>query len=297
MRSCAIPYARGAIPYGCAARLLMRDGAAPYARGAAPNAARRDSLCCAERFLMRAERFSMHVQSFRTCAEPLPTADSIVPNARKRNGMGPWVLFLCGDRSWSPYPAPGSHNELRLFPGPTSLPSTFPEAVPYMPVRDTMSMSRKKKWTTELFTQDVYPLIALGEASKYLDLPFRETIILACSVLDAALLELISKRLDGPEHEIVEFLGADEDGRAPCGSFGSRIQLAHLLGILVEDDVRVLRLVKKLRNKAAHRFKLDVSDDAIGNVLCQLFDLMKIPFWVVAELIKSSTRTTNGLSN
>src|SRR2546422_5537119 len=104
---------------------------------------------------------------------------------------------------------------------------------------------RKKKWTIERFTQDVYPLIeqTLGEHAK---LPLREAIILTTSMIDLGLVELLSKRLAGSEHEIVEFLGADEDGRAPCGSFGSRIQLATLLGILRDEDVALLRLVKKL---------------------------------------------------
>lgn len=145
-------------------------------------------------------------------------------------------------------------------------------------------MMRKKKWTVERFSKDVLPLLheQFGEHAK---LPLRESVILTTAMIDAGLVEILSKRLTGPEHEIVEFLGADEDGRAPCGSFGSRIQLARLLGILVDEDVKLLRLLKKLRNKAAHRVKLEVTDTEIGNILCDIFALLKTPILTLTVLI------------
>jgi hypothetical protein len=146
-------------------------------------------------------------------------------------------------------------------------------------------MSRKKKWTIERFTADVMPLAenAFGERCK---LSLRESVILTSAMIDTALAELISKRLIGPEHEIVEFLGADADGRAPCGSFGSRIQLARLLGILVEEDVALLRLVKKLRNMAAHRVKLEIGAPEVADLLVAIFEFMKTPVTKWYSLLK-----------
>lgn len=79
---------------------------------------------------------------------------------------------------------------------------------------------------------------------------------MAAAVIDAALAELIALRLGGPSGEVEAFLGADGDGRAPAGSFGARIQLALLLGIIEERDVATLRVVKQVRNLFAHCTKV-----------------------------------------
>jgi hypothetical protein len=57
--------------------------------------------------------------------------------------------------------------------------------------------------------------------------------------------------------EIELFLGIDGDGRAPAGSFGARIQLALLVGLITEEDATILRQIKNLRNTFAHRVKVD----------------------------------------
>jgi len=56
--------------------------------------------------------------------------------------------------------------------------------------------------------------------------------------------------------EIETFLGLNEDGRAPVVSFGARIQMALLLGIITKEDAAVLRAIKKIRNAFSHRVKL-----------------------------------------
>ena len=112
-------------------------------------------------------------------------------------------------------------------------------------------------WKIEKWFKDVLPEDR-KIFSTYDKLNSRELSILAASVLDLALAELISMRLIEIPNEQETFLGLDGDGRAPCGTFGSRIQLAQLLGIIDSEDVKVLRTIKKLRNLFAHKANADM---------------------------------------
>jgi len=111
-------------------------------------------------------------------------------------------------------------------------------------------------WKIERWLADVFP----GEAeiySEYRSLPPREIAIVSAAVLDVALAELLALRLANLEKEIEEFLGLNGDGRAPAGSFGSRIQLGLLVGLLTPEDVAILRTIKELRNLFAHRVRVN----------------------------------------
>ena len=92
--------------------------------------------------------------------------------------------------------------------------------------------------------------------SEYRGLPQRELAIVCAAVLDVALAELLWLRLRDCGKESEEFLGLNGDGRAPAGSFGARIQLGILVGILTPDDAATLRAIKELRNLFAHRVKV-----------------------------------------
>ncbi|MDQ3045601.1 MAG: hypothetical protein M3R06_10710 [Chloroflexota bacterium] len=142
----------------------------------------------------------------------------------------------------------------------------------------------KKKWKIEQYTAEILPSV-MQSLVDYGNLPLRESVILTSAIFDTALAELIQRRLTGPTSEIIEFLGADEDGRAPCGSFGSRIQMARLLGILVDEDVELLRRLKKLRNIAAHRVKLAVSEQKVGDALVSIWELLRRPIGVVVSMV------------
>jgi hypothetical protein len=91
-------------------------------------------------------------------------------------------------------------------------------------------------------------------------------------VLDGALAHLLSCRLVDCPSEYEEFLGLNEDGRAPCGSFGARIQLALLLGIITPTDASLLRTVKNIRNKLAHRVKADYHSPEVLPLIVGLHD-------------------------
>lgn len=127
-------------------------------------------------------------------------------------------------------------------------------------------------WKIERWLTEVFP----GESqiySEYRSLPPRELAIVAAAVLDAALAELLSLRLAEHTKEVEEFLGLDGDGRAPAGSFGARIQLALLVGLITADDAAILRAIKQLRNLFAHRVRVGFLSPAVLTVTTKLYSL------------------------
>jgi len=117
-------------------------------------------------------------------------------------------------------------------------------------------------WKIENWLADVFPG-APDIYHEYRHLTRRELVIVSAGVLDIALAQLLSMRLRGTEHEKEEFLGLNGDGRAPVGSFGARIQLGLLTGILTSEDVEILRIIKNLRNYFAHRVKVDFTSPEV----------------------------------
>jgi hypothetical protein len=128
-------------------------------------------------------------------------------------------------------------------------------------------------WKIEKWLVEVFP----GPDNIYLayrDLHRRELAIVAAASLDVALAELISKRLTDYPKECESFLGADGDGRAPAGSFGARIQLALLLGIITSDNCAQPRIIKSIRNKFAHRVSVDFCSASVKPLVYALYDKM-----------------------
>ncbi len=140
---------------------------------------------------------------------------------------------------------------------------------------------------------DVVPRYA-EMAREFGELKPRELVVVASAILDAALAEVIAGRLQGPEHEIVEFLGADGDGRAPAGSFGARMQLARLLGLFGDQDLDVLRRLKALRNLMAHRINVGPDSEKVGAAVVSLWAAFEPLFdrvlTVVAALMDNDPR-------
>ncbi|MGZ3236382.1 MAG: hypothetical protein ACXWIN_00225 [Burkholderiaceae bacterium] len=111
-------------------------------------------------------------------------------------------------------------------------------------------------WKIERWLAEVFP----GETriyAEYRGLTPRELAIVTAAVLDVALAELLALRLANHEKEVEEFLGLNGDGRAPAGSFGARIQLGLLVGLLTQEDAAALRIIKEIRNLFAHRVRID----------------------------------------
>ena len=127
-------------------------------------------------------------------------------------------------------------------------------------------------WKVERWLADVFP----GQDQVYLEynrLPERELVIVSAAVLDAALVELLSLRLMNLPKELEPFLGVDGDGRAPVASFGARIQLALLLGIIEVEDAALLRQIKALRNLFAHRARISFVHPSAVKITQELFRL------------------------
>ncbi len=127
-------------------------------------------------------------------------------------------------------------------------------------------------WKVERWLAEVFP----GEGQVYVEyhgLPARELVIVSAAVLDAALVELLSLRLMDLPKEVEPFLGVDGDGRAPAGSFGARIQLALVLGILIPEDAALLRQIKSLRNLFAHRARVSFVHPSVVRITQELLRL------------------------
>ncbi|MFR0691635.1 hypothetical protein ACLUTX_19715 [Enterobacterales bacterium AE_CKDN230030158-1A_HGKHYDSX7] len=127
-------------------------------------------------------------------------------------------------------------------------------------------------WKTEQWMRDVFPGSEMIY-EEYRALPRRELAVVAGAVLDSALAELLAKRLAGPSGEIHAFLGVNGDGRAPCGSFGARIQLALLTSIITEGDAALLRAIKNIRNQFAHEVHADFTSASVLPLIERVHDL------------------------
>lgn len=127
-------------------------------------------------------------------------------------------------------------------------------------------------WKIERWLAEVFP----GESEIYAEyraLPPRELAIVSAAVLDVALAELLALRLADREKECEEFLGLHGDGRAPAGSFGARIQLALLVGLLTPEDAAILRVIKELRNLFAHRVRISFLSPSVFKATTRLHGL------------------------
>lgn len=127
-------------------------------------------------------------------------------------------------------------------------------------------------WKIERWLTEVFP----GETeiySEYRNLPPRELAIVSAAVLDIAIAELLSARLTYGGKEVEEFLGLNGDGRAPAGSFGARIQLGLLVGLLTPADAEILRTIKELRNIFAHRVDVNFLSPSVLKVTTKLHAL------------------------
>jgi hypothetical protein len=136
-------------------------------------------------------------------------------------------------------------------------------------------------WKIEKWISDVFP----GESkiyTAYSKLPPRELIITCAASLDLALAELISLRILDYPKEYEDFLGLNGDGRSPCGTFGSRIQLSILLGIITINDSEILRILKTLRNLYAHKVNVSLKDGEGYKLVCALLEKFR---WLMTDIL------------
>ena len=127
-------------------------------------------------------------------------------------------------------------------------------------------------WKIERWFAEVFPAETEIYA-EYRALPPRELAIVSAAVLDVAIAELLALRLADHQRESEEFLGVNGDGRAPAGSFGARIQLGLLVGLLTPEDVAILRTIKELRNLFAHRVRINFLSPSVLKTTTKLHGL------------------------
>jgi hypothetical protein len=144
-------------------------------------------------------------------------------------------------------------------------------------------------WKAEHWLEEVFP----GKSRIYEEyrlLTSRELAVVAAAVLDLALATLLSRRFIDIASESDAFLGVNGDGRAPAASFGARIQLALLIGVITESDAEILRAIKEIRNLFAHRVHVDFCSPVAQKPLRSLYSRWRKRHeaLVSAELIAGS---------
>ena len=66
------------------------------------------------------------------------------------------------------------------------------------------------------------------------------------------------------------------DNRGPIGTFGARIDLAFLLGLISENERRMLDFIRKIRNEFSHSSKyIDFETSQVKNWCLNLFEMSK----------------------
>lgn len=131
-------------------------------------------------------------------------------------------------------------------------------------------MQKKRNRKVEAWLEDVFPK-EKNVYMPYVELTARELSIVAAAALDAALAELLSRRLmNFPQKE--QFLGVDGTPFAPAGTFTARMQLALLTGVIADFEFDVLRLIQKLRNLFAHRVNISMADPQVIKLVLKLRD-------------------------
>lgn len=115
-------------------------------------------------------------------------------------------------------------------------------------------------------TFDIQPF--LDEFNKETD---RGAVLVCASVLDETLKELLMTFFpDTPSSKSLL-----SGGNAPIGTFSSRIDLCHALGLIQDDEHKELTLIRKIRNEFAHKWE-DISFESqkIRDLSANLPDLI-----------------------
>ena len=87
--------------------------------------------------------------------------------------------------------------------------------------------------------------------------------IVGAAALDDLLMQLIKRYLGLDEELASRFVGSDNF--VPVGSFSARILTARCLGLIVDDGLRVLTVIRRIRNLFAHDLGLDFDTAPISD--------------------------------
>lgn len=115
----------------------------------------------------------------------------------------------------------------------------------------------------------------------------RASVIVGAAFLDARLHELLSNFLIEDKRAVQDLLGSDKKADRPLSAFSARINAAYCLGLISQIERDDLHLIRRIRNRFAHRLHdLSFDDDEIINWCHSL----KIPKNVLLPEISHSHR-------
>jgi hypothetical protein len=124
-----------------------------------------------------------------------------------------------------------------------------------------------------LLWQDMFPEHA-EIIESYATLGFRETVLVASTAVDEALIDAIRARLD----DVPAVKVLIDEPMAPLSSFSSHIHLAHALGLIDPDVVQMLNMLRKIRNACAHEREFRVDAPHIQGQLLQMKNIITLLF-------------------
>jgi hypothetical protein len=157
-----------------------------------------------------------------------------------------------------------------------------------------MSKSKRKieAWSTQIFGNSD------EHNEKYDKLKGRELAILAAAVMDIGLAHAIEKKIRNDQDEVQGFLGLNGDGRAPIGTFGARIQMAYLLGIISKGEMEVYRAIKKIRNHFAHTVNAQfMSLEILKDMNCLIDKYFDVPIGNKSQRLEYAKQVKSKLDN
>ena len=103
----------------------------------------------------------------------------------------------------------------------------------------------------------------------------RGAVIIAASVLDAWLRELLSRSIVADPREAKRLLGSDERPDGLLTTFNARAMTAYCLGLLSPNEYHDLRCIGTIRNKFAHKMHGFSFDDPVIVSGCESLRLPK----------------------
>jgi mannitol operon repressor len=89
----------------------------------------------------------------------------------------------------------------------------------------------------------------------------RAAVILGASFLDAQLRQILANFMIDPENAVDELLGDEDIHERPLSTFSARIKAAYCLGLISKNERDDLNLIRRIRNRFAHRLHDLTFDD------------------------------------
>jgi DNA-binding MltR family transcriptional regulator len=107
----------------------------------------------------------------------------------------------------------------------------------------------------------------------------RGVAIIAAAILEERLNDAIKRRWVDSPTAVQRMLQVD--GGGPLGSFGPKIDLVYLMGLISADGHKDMKIIKKIRNKFAHYIDVDTFETPTIKNWC--FDLKHFQNFVMTD--------------